>query len=394
MGSIEAISRPPPTPQPAKIKVCHLAMGDLWAGAEVQLATLLTALARMPDFEVSAVLFNEGRLASELRDLGVSLQVIPEAHHHPISIVQQLVGYFRQHDIDILHTHKYKDNILGAVSSVYHGISRRVRTIHGFPEPFNGLPALRMSVYQLIDSLINRAFADHILAVSLDLRQHLIKRLGTEKVSCVHNAIDIDQIRRRVRRTDLEKELGLTRDDFVIGTMGRLTPVKGMDCFLRAARMIKGKGRDVKFIIAGDGPLNGSLQALARECKVEKDVLFLGHRTDAYDLLGLMHLFVLPSLSEGIPMVLLEALALARPVVATRVGGIPEVIEHGVSGLLIAPGREAEIAQSCLGLMDNYEFARGLGRAGRRRVEEHFSASAMAAEVAQVYRALVRGRED
>jgi len=120
--------------------------------------------------------------------------------------------------------------------------------------------------------------------------------------------------------------------------------------------------------------------------------MFLGHRSDGHNVLGLMDLFVLPSLSEGIPLVLLEALALARPVVATAVGGVPEVIEHGISGLLAAAGKENELAQRCLAVMDDPVLAQRLGHAGRKCVEKSFSAEAMAENVANVYRTLVGAR--
>jgi glycosyltransferase involved in cell wall biosynthesis len=168
-------------------------------------------------------------------------------------------------------------------------------------------------------------------------------------------------------------------------------PVKGLEIFLKAAHIICRQKPNVKFIIAGDGPLMPALRAQVREYNLDKKVLFLGHRDDGYDILKLIDLFVLPSLNEGIPMVLLEALALARPVIASRVGGIPEVIEDGVSGLLVTPGREDELAQSCVALMDNYNFAQELGIAGRKRVEERFSARVMAEKVAEVYRTLVCG---
>ena len=368
-----------------------MAMGDGWAGAEVQLSILLASLAKMPDFEISTVLFNEGRLARELRGFGVRTQVISESRHNSFSMVKQLIDYFRQHKFDILHTHKYKDNILGAVSSACRGIRRRVRTIHGLPEPFVGFQAVKISAYQLVDNWVNRYLVDRILAVSLDLRNHLIKRFGAEKVSCIQNAIDIEQIRVTKRATELREELKLGGQEFLIGTMGRLMPVKGLEFFLKAAHIIRRQKPNVKFIIAGDGPLMPALRAQVREYNLDKKVLFLGHRDDGYDILKLIDLFVLPSLNEGIPMVLLEALALARPVIASRVGGIPEVIEDGVSGLLVTPGREDELAQSCVALMDNYNFAQELGIAGRKRVEERFSARVMAEKVAEVYRTLVCG---
>ena len=176
--------------------------------------------------------------------------------------------------------------------------------------------------------------------------------------------------------------------------MGRLTPVKGLEFFLKAARIVRSQRPNVKFIIAGDGPLKYPLQALACEYGLEKDVLFVGHRDDSHEILELMDIFVLPSFSEGIPMVLLEALALARPVVGSRVGGIPEVIEHGVSGLFVTAGREEELAQSCIALMDDYGWAQRLAAAGRKCVEAKFSARLMAEKVAEVYRTLISNGEN
>ena len=379
--------------RPWKIKVCHLASGDLWAGAEVQLATLLSSLRKTPDLQISAILFNDGRLACELRDLGINTHVIPESLHHPLSILKQLGDYFREHPVDILHTHKYKDNILGALSSVYRGIRHRVRTIHGLSEYYGGFQAVKASIYGAIDNAVNRWFVDRILAVSFAMRSQLIKRFGAEKVTCIHNGIDIERIRTSRNGTELRKDLKLNGREFLIGTMGRLTYVKGLQPFLKAARIIRCKRPNVKFVIAGDGHLKVPLQALAREYGLEKEVLFLGHRHDTCEVLGLMDLFVLPSLSEGIPMVLLEALALARPVVASRVGGVPEVIQHGVSGLLVTPGSEEEIAQHCIALMDDNGWARRLGEAGRKHVEEKFCAKIMAGRVAEVYRSLVWSEE-
>jgi len=377
------------SPRRDKITVCHVAMADLWAGAEVQLAILLSHLSKMSDLEIIGIFFNEGRLAREVMDLGIKTHVILESRYGPISILKQLSDCFRHHPIDILHTHKYKDNILGAISSVCQRIRWRVRTIHGSPEPLGGFPAVKAKIYEIVDNGVNRWLVDRILAVSLDLRSQLTKHFGAEKVICVHNSIDIGQMRVSGCAAGLRKELKLSEQEFVIGTIGRLMPVKGLNSFLKAARIICRQRPNVKFIIAGDGPLAGSLHAVAHECGVDKDVLFLGHRNDSHEILNLMDLFVLPSLSEGVPMALLEALALGRPVVASRVGGIPEVIEHGVNGLLVTPGSEEELARNCIALMDDYGSAQRLGEAGRKQVKEKFSAKIMAERVAEVYRSLV-----
>ena len=372
-----------------RINVCHLASGDLWAGAEVQLMMLVSALRDMPEFEVSVVLLNEGELASELRHRGIPTTVIPESKRTAISIVRRLVGHFARHGIEILHTHNFKDNILGILSTLGRRGCRRVRTVHGRGEPFTGLAAARKRLYRGVDHLFKRWLVDRILAVSLDLRSGLARSCGARRVLCVHNGLDLDRVRVTRPAAELRRDLNLGAQDIIIGTMGRLVPVKGLETFLRAARLIRNRKEHVKFLIVGDGPLKETLQTLARHLGLESEVLFLGHRNDGYDVLAMMDVLVLSSLSEGIPMVLLEALALARPVVATRVGGIPEVIEDGISGRLVEPSREQELADACVALMGDQRVAGCLALAGQRRVREQFSVRSMAEKVAGVYRGLI-----
>jgi L-malate glycosyltransferase len=377
-----------------KIKVCHLASGDIWAGAEAQLTLLVSSLQKMPEFDTSVVLLNDGGPASELRRRGVSTTVIPESRHAAPSIVRRLVGHFARHQVDILHTHNFKDNILGILSTLPRGGCRRVRTVHGRGEPFTGLAAWKMRLYRDVDHLFTRWLVDRIVAVSVDLENHLARSFGAQRVMCIHNGIDCDQVQVTKPPTELRQSLNLRAEDFVIGTMGRLVPVKGLETFLKAARIIRGRNKNAKFVIAGDGPLKRALQALASRYGLEQDVLFLGHRDDSYDVLAMVDLLVLPSLSEGIPMVLLEALALARPVVASRVGGVPEVIADRVTGWLVTAGSEGELAEACMVLMDDHDLAERFGLAGRQRVRERFSVRYMAEQVADVYRSLLKTPQD
>lgn len=373
-----------------KIRVCHLATGDLWAGAEVQLTLLVSSLQGMPEFDTSVVLLNDGGPASELRRRGISTTVIPESRHTSASVVRQLVGHFARHRVDILHTHNFKDNVLGILSTLPREGCRRVRTVHGRGEPFTGLASAKMRLYRGVDHLVTRWLVDRIVAVSVDLESHLARSFGAQRVMCIHNGIDLEQVRITKPPAELRQELSLGAQDFVIGTMGRLVPVKGLETFLKAVCIIRGRKKNAKFVIAGDGPLKDTLRALVRQYGLEQDVLFLGHRDDSYDVLAMMDVLVLPSLSEGIPMVLLEALALARPVVASRVGGIPEVIEDRVSGWLVGPGREGELAEACMALMDDYDLAERLGLAGRQRVRKQFSVRSMTERVADMYRSLLK----
>src|SRR5438309_4681478 len=146
--------------------------------------------------------------------------------------------------------------------------------------------------------------------------------------------------------------------------------------------------RGVRVVVAGDGPLRDELLDSARRLSVDGACRFLGARSDVYDVLAALDVFVLPSLDEGIHMVLLEAMALGKPVVASAVGGIPEIVTHRVSGLLVAPGDEQALADACLELARNRAWAQALGAEARRVVEERFSHARNGAAIAAVYRRL------
>ena len=376
-------------PDHRTLRVCHVAMGDLWAGAEVQLTALVDALVKRPGLELSIVLLNEGRLASELRRLGVPVTVFPETKQNGLTLVRELTVYCRARKFDLLHTHKYKDTILGTIAAARCGIPSVVRTVHGLSEPFRGIRSFRMGLYELCDDVAIRKKVDRLIAVSSQIEQVLSHRYGAKKVVQIHNGIRISQTQRIRVPQETRQQLGIDPSHHIIGTVGRLTAVKGHEHFLAGAQRLLQHRRDLRFVIVGDGPLLNHLKEKATDLGIAGHVTFLGHRDDTYDLIGAMDVFVLPSLHEGIPMVILEAMALARPIVASRVGGIPEVITDFVHGLLIPAADPRDLAAGCGKFLDDRNLAERCGLAGRRRVEQNFSAEAMGAKVAALYRELV-----
>src|SRR5438034_1374429 len=205
--------------------------------------------------------------------------------------------------------------------------------------------------------LVERAtlwwFADLIIAVSKRMAETL-KDSGyaPTPVTHIHNGVDPRKVRATRTGDAVRRELGIGPRALLVGTAGRLSHVKGHRYFLRAAQRILETEGDARFLIVGDGPLRHELLASAAHLRVEGACLLLGPRTDIYDLIAAMDIFVLPSLDEGIPMVILEAMALGTPVVATAVGGVPEVIRHRETGLLVAPRDERALAEACLELAD------------------------------------------
>jgi glycosyltransferase involved in cell wall biosynthesis len=372
-----------------RIRVCHIAHGDLWAGAEVQLTALLEALAHDPTWELSAIVLNGGRLAHEIQKIGIPVTVLSEKRYNSLALFVRIVTQLRRQRPTILHTHKYKDNILGACAAAAVSIPAVVRVVHGMPEPFSGITYVKMKVYEFVDHLITTAKVSKLIAVSSNIETTLRKLYGACKVVKIHNGINIEKVRVSQDRERVRDGLGSGPNDYAIGTVGRLTPVKGHELLLRAVASLMNKIPNITVVIVGDGPLMPELKQLAHELGMEKKVVFVGQRYDVYDLVNSMDVFALPSIHEGIPMGLLEAMALRRAVVASRVGGIPEVIDHGVNGLLVAPGNVTQLAQGLEQIITDRTLAIQLGQAGAARIEAEFSATVMAERTGRLYASLV-----
>jgi glycosyltransferase involved in cell wall biosynthesis/protein-tyrosine-phosphatase len=377
-----------------KIKVCHVMTADLWAGAEVQVATVASHLVRRSDVDLSAVLLNEGRLADELRRLGVPVTVVDERRTSAVGIFAFLLRFLRDHQVDIVHTHRYKDSVLGIVAAKLAGVPRAMRTVHGLSEPTKGWDRLKSRVYETLETVTLRCFADCVVAVSRRMAETLTQSgYRSTVVTPIHNGIDPAVVKTTRPPEDVRRELGIETRDVVIGTAGRLSAVKGHACLLRAVRLILDREPNARFVLAGDGPLRDELLAAARRLGVDRRCLFVGPRADVYDVIAAMDVFVLPSLAEGLPMVLLEAMVLGTPVVATAVGGIPELITHDENGVLVEPGSEQALADACLALARDRDRARALASRAKQVVGATFSHEKSGGAVAAVYRRLA-GRAD
>ena len=390
LGAVEAESAAGPNVvvRARKISVCHIASGDRWAGAEVQIATLLRELVLRDDLALSAVLLNEGRLAAELRNAGIDVLVIPEATTSFFRILREAAKHLRGKGIRILHSHRYKENLLATLLARRCRIPIVVRTQHGAPEPFQGARKYKQAFLQWIDRLTARYYTDSVIAVSGELRERLARSTNSQKIVTIPNSIAIDSTRPRLAVAEAKAKLGIAESSPVIGTAGRLEPVKRLDIFLQAAKRMAERNPEMKFVIAGAGSEEASLRGLAEACGLGKQVLFLGHRDDVGDVLHAMDIFLLTSDHEGLPTVLLEALGLGVPVVTRAVGGIPEVVQDDLNGVLIGTGDPSTVAEACLALLQDEPRRKRLAQEGLRIVAEKFNATGTAEEVARLYASL------
>jgi glycosyltransferase involved in cell wall biosynthesis len=374
------------------MKVCHIASGDRWAGAEVQLATLLRALRQIKDVDVSAILLNEGRLADEARKSGIEVCVIPESKQNFLQILSAATRFLRGRNIQVLHSHRYKESLLAAITAKRCGVPVQVSSRHGAPEPFAGWRRYKQQITNGIERLVERYSTDSVISVSEDLRIQLTRHLPASKVVTIYNGIDPEKVRSSLSISEAKQRMGIPVECRVIGTAGRLDPIKRLDLFLAAARAIASTQPKVRFVIAGEGKEESRLRGVASSLGISDRVLFLGHRDDVYDVLRAMDTFVLCSDHEGLPMALLETLYLGVPVVARPVGGICEVIEDGVNGVLIPSAEPSVLARACVDLLADESRRRSLGMAGSLLVRDKFSVTRTADTLTSLYRILIGAR--
>jgi L-malate glycosyltransferase len=371
------------------VPVCHIMTADLWAGAEVQLATTASYLVDRPDVRLSVVLMNEGQLASELRRLGIDVTVVDEGRHNAVHLLVFLARFLRDNRIDLVHTHRYKDSVLGTIAAKLAGVPFVVRTVHGLREPMSGWQHLKFRVYETVDRVTLLSLADLVIAVSKQMEETL-RRSGYRPtmLTHIHNGIDLHSVAAGRAPREIRRELAIPEDALLFGTVGRLSPVKDHAAFLEAAAEIRRTRPDARFVIVGGGPLERELRRRAAQLGLEDVCLFTGPRIDAHNIMAAIDVFVLPSLSEGIPMAVLEAMALGRPVVATAVGGVPEVVQHGTTGLLVEPGNPLALAQACLELAGDPKLAAALGNRARQTVEARFTSERSGRALLDAYRSV------
>jgi len=292
---------------------------------------------------------------------------------------------------DIVHTQTSKAGIVGRLAAWLAGTPVIIHTAHAFPfHPYLSAPV--RWAYVLLERWAAR-MTDLIMvdteSVRADGLQHRIVQDPTKLVT-VPMGIDLKKFSPSPRGPDnLRRTLGFDAKDLVVGTVARLVPDKGLECFLQMAARIWANRSDTQFLIVGDGPLRPELERLADELGIRAKVIFTGHRTDVPALMDAMDLFVLPTLREGFGVVFAEAMAMGKATVGSRIGPVAEVVEDGITGYLVPPDSPGEFARRALELLGDEAKRRAFGRAGRQRVEKYFDAVRMCETIEQQYRRLL-----
>lgn len=369
------------------VRILHMASGDLWAGAEAMMHALVHAQSRLPGVHVAAIVLNEGELARRLRDSRVSTSVLPESQFGLLRLCREARQVMAQFQPHIVHTHRIKEDLVGALAALAHGPVRLVRTVHGVDEAKYAPATVRRQISRLVHSACVKSRFDLTFAVSRPLAAELSESLGANRVTYVANGYDISQTRGRhvrERRAD---------ENVVLGVVGRLVPVKRVDLFLDAAFLLERAvpGR-FEFRIVGDGPERATLERQARELGLTQRVTFLGFRQDALGEMQQMDALFVTSDSEGLPMVVLEAMALRLPIVSHAVGEIPEVLDRGRCGTLIDVHEPEQYVAAAMRMLEDPSHTARAADAAAARVIDRYSAEACARSYLHHYHRLLSPR--
>ena len=286
---------------------------------------------------------------------------------------------------DIVQCHTSVGGVVGRLAGWAARTPVVLWTVHGLGS-HPGHPPLKRALFRVIEKVLDY-FTDHYVAVSHDLRDQGVRAgiFSADKVTVIPNGLQFDHLPAAFDVAAKRRALGIPEGCPVIGTITRLEPQKAVDVFLRAVAQATRQLPNLVTLIAGDGPQRKELEALAARLGLTGQVRFLGWRTDAVELVGALDIFCMSSRWEGCPMVLLEAMAMRRPVVATDIGGVREIVVNEETGLLVALDDPAALAHAILRLSAAGAERELFGAAGRRRVEEHFSAESMLEAYGSLY---------
>jgi glycosyltransferase involved in cell wall biosynthesis len=330
-----------------------------------------------------------GPLLSEVESLGVSIVEFPINSLHSFQAAKlflQLVRLLHREQIQIVHAFDFYTSVFAVPAARIAGVpvvlaSRR--ELLNLRSPWQQR-AIRVACRLATGVVVNSR------AAGCDLDS--LKSGSRRRIDVLPNCIDLQEFETRLSPGEVRRELGLSSRSIVIGALGNLRPEKDLETFLLAARGILDAIPSAEFLVIGDGPAGDKLKLLADDLHLSDSVRFLGERSDVPDLLATLDILVMSSYSESLPNAILEAMAMGKPVVATNVGGVPELVEEGETGFLVPPRDPKAIADRVLSLCRDSARRLQMGRAARARVESTFAVQNVTARLEGIYVRSLRER--
>ena len=306
--------------------------------------------------------------------------------------ILSLTAHLLNKPYHVVHTHNSKAGFIGRLSAKLARVPVIVHTVHGFAFHHQE-PPWRRCLFRNLERLASR-WCDKMIFISRPLADWAIREnIGqASKMTRIYSGIEMHRFHpvSEEEKKRLRREWGLGEVDAVIGMVSKLWDGKGHALLIRAFKEIRKEKPQARLVIVGEGYLMESLKALVNQLDLSDSVVFTGFLEDVPRIIATFDVAVLPSYFEGMGRVLLEAMAMEKPVVGTRVGGIPDLIEPGLNGYLVKPGSERELASAVLTILNDPGLAARMGEEGRKRMTDRFSADTMVRSIDEVYRELLK----
>lgn len=369
-----------------RINVLQLVEGFGWGGAEKKLLELVKCMDRSKFNTVICSLGLVEHIRDEFENIGVKVYTIGRKKRIDVSLIPRVARLMKDQQIDVVMSTLFYADVLGPLA----GRLARVKAIFSWETISAPEWLYKRRLYPYLFAI---RFCDRVIAVSQATAQFLKekRKVAPEKIMVIPYGVDLQKYRNG-DNSDIRQRLQLGQDELVVGVVGRLHPQKGHRYLIQAAEKIVTEIPNVKFVFAGDGDLRGELEAQIRSQGLENNFRILGYRDDIPEVMRAFDIFTLPSLYEGLPNVVLEAMACGKPVIATAVDGTVEAVVDGKTGLLVQPADVDALRRSLITLLRDRELAQRMGKNGRLRVETQFSLEKQVQRFEQLYESFVGQR--
>jgi glycosyltransferase involved in cell wall biosynthesis len=366
------------------VNILFIITANTYGGAEHSVYKIAKHIDRKRFRPAIACLGNDKFFIERVQKSGIRLFPLNAGRGLDVSVLLKLYAILKKERIDILHSELFRADFYGRLAAKLAGtriIVSKIQNIEKFRESI---------LLNWIDRLTAR-YANKIMCVSDSVREHAIQKiqLPRHRFVTIHNFVNIEEYRRtddsERKRLEYRRALGIKDKNLLVGTVGRLAPQKAQADFLKAACMILKETPSVRFIVVGEGCLREELGALAEALGLAANIHFVGFQKNISVVLSAMDIFVLSSRWEGLPLTVCEAMASYLPVVATKVGGVPELVQNGKTGILVDAGNVNQLSESIQRLILDEKQRVRFGQEGRVRVEKEFSMSKALERMQTVY---------
>jgi glycosyltransferase involved in cell wall biosynthesis len=368
-----------------KVKVLQITH-DLNIGGLQRVVTDISRNLDTEKFEVGVACLREsGPLEQELTEFGIPVFIIGEkTSKTDYFSFLKLIPIIRRFKPEVIHTHNTLPFLDGTLAGRITKVPVLIHTDHA-----RSFPDKRR--YMVVERILSK-IVDKIVAVSEHTKKNLIhyEKINPKKIDVIHNGIDGQKYKVDVDRKQIKKVFGVENKNPLLGLGVRLTPQKGITHLIRAVSVLKEEFPDIGVLVAGEGFLLENLKREANVLGVSESIRFIGPRTDMNEILSILDVYVLPSLWEGLPLVILEAMAAQKPIVATNVGGTSEIIQNGENGILVPPKDTVRLAEELTALLKDRNRMSRIAFHANRCFLDQFSVKIMTEKYKKLYLSMVR----